>query len=202
MGLLSKIRAWSATKLPRAAEALDAPAINGAARFVTLYGYPTPETFVEKDYLAHNLDIALAVRAGAFKSGRDHFEQFHRSRTHKVPFPQSAAALARMRARKAVRIASILRDDVSIEPDADNVFDALTPQMRAAFGVVDTANVSSNDYGDETTTLIDQMADGLILDCGAGSRSIYYENVVNYEIAKYPSTDVVGVAEVLPVQGQ
>jgi SAM-dependent methyltransferase len=37
-----------------------------------------------------------------------------------------------------------------------------------------------------------------VLDCGAGLRSTYYQNVVNYEIVDYPSTDVLGVAEELP----
>ena len=60
------------------------------------------------------------------------------------------------------------------------------------------ANVSSNEYDGESVELIRCHPDGLLLDCGAGSRSIYYHNVVNYEIVKYPSTDVVGVAEVLP----
>ena len=47
-------------------------------------------------------------------------------------------------------------------------------------------------------TLIEEYKDGVLLDCGAGKRPVYYENVVNYEIANYDSTDVIGVAEELP----
>jgi SAM-dependent methyltransferase len=38
----------------------------------------------------------------------------------------------------------------------------------------------------------------LVLDCGAGYRPEYFDNVVNFEIVDYPSTDVLGVGEVLP----
>jgi SAM-dependent methyltransferase len=37
-----------------------------------------------------------------------------------------------------------------------------------------------------------------VLDCGAGKRPIYFDNVVNFEIAAYETTDVRGVGEVLP----
>jgi SAM-dependent methyltransferase len=46
--------------------------------------------------------------------------------------------------------------------------------------------------------LIDRHRDGLVLDCGAGKRSVYYPNVVNFEIVAYDTTDVRGVGEVLP----
>jgi ubiquinone/menaquinone biosynthesis C-methylase UbiE len=38
----------------------------------------------------------------------------------------------------------------------------------------------------------------LILDCGAGLRPIYYDNVVNSEIVDYETTDVIDVGEHLP----
>ena len=212
MGLLSKLREWAGTS-PSTAPSVRQASVHGASphraspdgrshdgRSVTLFGYPTLETFVEKDYLAFNPDIAHAVRAGAFKSGRDHFEQFHDKRTHKVPFPGSSGELARLRGVKAERIAAILKPIHADSRGSDDVFDVLTADIRASFGVIDTDNVSANDYDGETTALIDRLADGLILDCGAGSRPIYYDNVVNYEIVKYPSTDVVGVAEVLPFE--
>ena len=46
--------------------------------------------------------------------------------------------------------------------------------------------------------LVDELKDGIVLDCGAGSRDTYYENVINYEIVDYVSTDVIGVGEALP----
>jgi SAM-dependent methyltransferase len=36
------------------------------------------------------------------------------------------------------------------------------------------------------------------LDCGAGKRDTYYDNVVNFEIVAYETTDVLGVGEKLP----
>ena len=193
MGLLSRFLPRSKPTAKTDA-VIDPMAADG--RSVVLFGHPTPETFVEADYLDFNPDIRHAVDAGAFKSGRDHFDKFHHLRTHKVPFPQSAEGLRLLRAKKATHIADIMCEGV-LRGD-DDVFDALTPEMRKTFGVIDTKNVSSNDYDGGAIAIIDQFADGLILDCGAGSRPIYYDNVVNYEIVKYPSTDVVGVAEVLP----
>ena len=195
MGLLSRLSAWSRSRADGAPARDDAPL---DARSVVLFGYPTPETFVEKEYLAFNPDVAHAVKVGVFKSGRDHFEQFRDKHSHKVPFPGSAAALSRLRATKADRIAAIMKPEHVGTRGSDDVFDVLTPDIRSSFGVIKTSNVSANDYDGETIDLIDRLAGGLLLDCGAGSRPIYYDNVVNYEIVKYPSTDVVGVAEVLP----
>ena len=75
---------------------------------------------------------------------------------------------------------------------------SLTPEIAREFGVFSTDKVSSGEYDVETMAIIEGCREGLVLDCGAGSRSVYFDNVVNYEIARYPSTDVLGVAEVLP----
>jgi SAM-dependent methyltransferase len=58
--------------------------------------------------------------------------------------------------------------------------------------------VSSNSYDPYGIALVEEFKDGLILDCGAGRRSIYYPNVVNFEIVDYSSTDIIGVGEFLP----
>ncbi len=76
--------------------------------------------------------------------------------------------------------------------------DFLTPELRASSGIVATENVSSNGYDGEALNLIHRLRDGLILDCGAGSRDRYFPNVVNYEIVPYATTDVLGVGEKLP----
>jgi SAM-dependent methyltransferase len=83
-------------------------------------------------------------------------------------------------------------------PYTGDSFNFLTPGLRERFSIVDTDNVSSNCYGGVIDQAITDLKDGLILDCGAGSRSAYFANVVNYEIAAYPSTDVLGVGESLP----
>lgn len=101
--------------------------------------------------------------------------------------------------RKLDRIESILSGHVPSKRTELNI-DTLTPQLRDEFGVVDTDNVSANLYDQDSLDLIARFSDGLVLDCGAGLRSHYHSNVVNLEIAAYPSTDVLSVGEVLPFE--
>jgi SAM-dependent methyltransferase len=77
-------------------------------------------------------------------------------------------------------------------------YDFLTENLRREAAIVDTVNVSANLYPPDATALIERYADGLVLDCGAGKRGIYYENVVNLEVVDYDSTDILGVGEHLP----
>jgi SAM-dependent methyltransferase len=63
---------------------------------------------------------------------------------------------------------------------------------------VDTDSVSSNSYDEYALNLISKYQRGMVLDCGAGKRPIYFDNVINYEIVPYESTDVRGVGEILP----
>ena len=77
-------------------------------------------------------------------------------------------------------------------------FDFLTAELRRDGAIVDTHNVASNPYAPSVVAMIDRYAEGLVLDCGAGMRDIYYDNVVNYEIVDYDTTDVVGLGESLP----
>lgn len=74
----------------------------------------------------------------------------------------------------------------------------LTPDMAREFDIVPTENVSSWDYDPLIKKIIADHPDRLYLDCGAGFRSIYYDNVINFEIVDYYSTDVLGVNEKLP----
>jgi SAM-dependent methyltransferase len=85
-------------------------------------------------------------------------------------------------------------------PRSAERFDFLTPELRAAFNIVPTSNVSANGYDGEALNIIHRLNAGLILDCGAGLRDRYFPNVVNYEIVAYDSTDVLGVGEKLPFQ--
>lgn len=72
--------------------------------------------------------------------------------------------------------------------------------LKKEYSIIETSAVSSNDYDGDVLSLIDKHKDGIILDCGAGSRKNYYSNVVNFEIAQYPSTDVLGVGEEMPFE--
>ncbi|MFC2100996.1 Fe-S-containing protein [Bacteroidota bacterium] len=58
--------------------------------------------------------------------------------------------------------------------------------------------VSSNPYDSQAIKLIDEYHDHLILDNGCGLRNIYYNNVINFEITDFPTTDVIGHGENLP----
>jgi SAM-dependent methyltransferase len=101
------------------------------------------------------------------------------------------------KARKLERIRSLLDLGLPCVEDG-RFFDFLTGELRREFAIVDTDNVSSHDYDRHALQFIDDYADGLILDCGAGLRRVYYDNVVNFEICPYDTTDVRGVGERLP----
>lgn len=154
----------------------------------------TQANFCEAAYLAANADVAESVARGGFRSGRLHFDLFGINEPHRW---QSASVFAKVNRIREDRIQSIIREDMPHKRDG-RIFDFLTDDLRAQFNIIDTANVSSNGYDADALALIQRHHDGLILDCGAGSRPAYYENVVNFEIAAYPSTDVRGVGEVLP----
>ena len=58
--------------------------------------------------------------------------------------------------------------------------------------------VSSNPYHTDCIDLIEDCRDGLVLNWGAGSPRFAFDNVLETEIRKYPSTDVVSTAARLP----
>ncbi|HJU40281.1 MAG TPA: class I SAM-dependent methyltransferase [Tahibacter sp.] len=155
----------------------------------------TPDNFDEAGYLAANPDVRAAVVSGGFRSGREHFQKhgFAESRYLQA----DNALLAAAKARKLERIAPLLRHDMPLVRRADH-YDFLSDALRAECNIVDTDAVSSNDYDGKVTALIERHADGLVLDCGAGRRGTYYDNVVNFEIVDYDTTDVRGVGESLP----
>lgn len=78
-------------------------------------------------------------------------------------------------------------------------FDFLSDELRAAGSVESTDNVSAHPYDGEVAARLTQLPpDALVLDAGSGLRTEYRENVVNFEIAPYESTDVLGICEELP----
>jgi SAM-dependent methyltransferase len=77
-------------------------------------------------------------------------------------------------------------------------YDFLSDELSKAAGIVHTDAVSSHGYDGFGMSLVNEYRDGLLLDCGAGRRPIYFDNVVNYEIVDYDSTDIIGVGEELP----
>ena len=126
---------------------------------------------------------------------------FRRSRPEAPPTPvllsQIDESFRRRKAEKLRRIRPLLRTDMPCQ-QTELFYDYLTDELREAFHIVDTANVSRHGYDEISQSLIAQHRNGLVLDCGAGSRSVYHDNVVNLEICAYESTDVRGVGERLP----
>lgn len=99
--------------------------------------------------------------------------------------------------RKLDRIRPLLADGAA-RATSSLWYDFLTDDLREQFRIVDTDNVSAHDYDYDAGEIVRQLASGFVLDCGAGLRRVYYDNVVNFEICDYPTTDVRGVGERLP----
>lgn len=113
------------------------------------------------------------------------------------PLASDAVDFLERKQAKLQRIVPLLRTDCPMIRD-DRFFDFLTEELRQQFAIVDTDNVSSHGYDNIAEQMIIDYADGMILDCGAGLRPVYHDNVVNFEIVPYPTTDVRGVGEQLP----
>jgi SAM-dependent methyltransferase len=156
----------------------------------------TMENFDENAYFAMNPDVAAAVKRGQLKSGREHFEAFglQEGRWQRNPFDQ---ALKTAKRKKLERLRPLLRNDMPFTND-EGCVNFLTPELRRSFAIVDTDAVSSNGYDGYATDLIERHQNGMILDCGAGRRPVYFDNVVNFEVVSYDTTDVLGVGEILP----
>lgn len=156
----------------------------------------TADNFDEEGYLAANPDVRAAVRTGALPSGRAHFDGVGHGEGRSV-WRRSNIASAKL--AKGQRILSELIDRTRIDKVlADGLIDCLPADVAAAAGVVSTDAVSSNPYYQAVLDYIDTHPDRWILDAGSGLRSTYYDNVVNFEIVPYDTTDVLGVGEFLP----
>ena len=154
----------------------------------------TAESFDEQAYLAANADVAAAVRNGDWEDGRRHFDAFGHKEGRRLRFPDAAS---QSRRRKIERVRPLLKLDMPHVRRGDK-YDFLTDALRAEAGITGPEVAAGNPYDLRVENFIDEYPDGLLLDCGAGRRDVYYENVVNYEIFDCESTDVLGVGEVLP----
>jgi SAM-dependent methyltransferase len=83
-------------------------------------------------------------------------------------------------------------------PVTANSVNFLTAEFQKQFSIVPTENVSAWDYDPRIVEIIRKHPDRMFLDCGAGYRTRHFDNVINFEIVDYPSTDVLGVGEKLP----
>ena len=153
----------------------------------------TDENFDEAAYLAANRDVAKAVAKGTVESGRVHFDVFGRNEGRQLRRPIPVA----MKAAKLAHVRPLLGDGTLVA-ETPALLDCLPQTTRDELDLDPTENVSAHEYDDRALALIERHRDGLVLDCGAGLRSTYYPNVVNYEIVDYDTTDVLGAAERLP----
>ena len=154
----------------------------------------TADNFEEAAYLAANPDVAADVRKGGWSSGRQHFDALGHKEGRKLHFPDAASDSRR---RKIARVRPFLRLDLPHVRRGDK-YDFLTEELRRETGLVGMDVAAGNTYDLRVENFIDEYPDGLLLDCGAGRRDIYFENVVNYEIFDCELTDILGVGEVLP----
>ncbi|WP_158554759.1 class I SAM-dependent methyltransferase [Methylovirgula sp. 4M-Z18] len=87
-------------------------------------------------------------------------------------------------------------------PQSVGTIDMLPPELRQKAKLTPATHVSSNPYEELALDLIRRITDagGWVLDCGAGSRPSRMPRVVNLEIERYFSTDVLALGENLPFQ--
>lgn len=156
----------------------------------------TSATFDESAYLLANPDVARSVETRQLVSGRQHFDLYG-CRESPPRMMRMTSRIRDAKRRKQERILPLLRADAPAVVHDLHV-DCLPPETRARWNIVDTEAVSAHGYCDDIRAMIARHAHGLVLDAGAGKRPVYFENVVNYEIVAYDTTDVVGVGEELP----
>ena len=176
--------------------------MNKIIRTVDVFEVTTKENFNEERYLNHNLDVKEAIEGGKIESAHHHFLRhgLKEKRAQRKVAADYEPSILDIRKEKAARIQKILKKDAHIECTDKHVFDYTGVTRKEKFGFSETENVSAFFYDQTPLDIINAMPDGLILDCGAGFRPVYYENVVNYEIVPYITTDVVGFAEDLPFE--
>ncbi|PIE60667.1 MAG: methyltransferase type 11 [Desulfobulbus propionicus] len=169
-------------------------------RTIDIFEVATEENFDEQRYLRQNPDVQEALDNGEIKSGYAHFIKHGKeeSRSQQKLTSTYEQPVRELRKAKAEKIKKILKPDIAIDILDNLVFDYTGEVRKKKFGFSTTEKVSSFFYDSTPLDIINMYPDGLILDCGSGFRPVYYENVVNYEIVPYPTTDVVGFAEDLP----
>jgi len=165
---------------------------------VMLEAVATYENFDEAGYLRANPDVAAAVNIH-FHSGRHHFETYGAKERRKIRL--SADRIDPLKQQKLERIRPFLRKDLAYT-ERRLCFDFLTANSKSKYGIVDTDSVSANEYHSGALEMIERNAAGLVLDCGAGMRPVYYSNVVNLEVVPYDTTDVVGIGQCLPFEDE
>lgn len=157
----------------------------------------TTDNFTEEGYLEANFDVRAAIRKGLFKNGREHFDIFGKNENRILYSDRQLEDLIVMRQDKMSRIMPFVRVELPYDTQGSKL-NFLTKDIQNSFNIIATENISANRYDTHIISMIRDLPNGVILDCGAGLRNIYYSNVYNYEIVNYITTDIIGVGEVLP----
>ena len=153
----------------------------------------TLENYYEDGYLADNPDVT-----GYLPSPFQHLVNHGLAEKRKLRHSKRIIAAKAKKIEAVTKLIKPGKPFTTIDSLAGPALCFLDESLKSRYGVKDTDNVSAHEYDPAILALIEEYKDGLLLDCGAGRRPVYYDNVVNYEIANYDSTDVLGVAEELP----
>jgi hypothetical protein len=148
------------------------------------------------DGTEHTIPIPVVI-------DHDAVDAFRRSKEQKLDRLQPILRCPAIDHGSACR-GELTRDDDVLEcrhcarryPATSLHFDFLTSELRTIGAADHTDNVSAHAYDDVALELI--RSSELVLDVGAGLRTDYLDNVVNFEIASYPTSDVLGIGESLP----
>ena len=141
-------------------------------------------------YLAANPDVRAAGLTAA-----DHFAR-HGIRENRQQFV-NATAIGKLRRKKLAALS--FRYNVSTN---DGPFDFLPQDMRDSMEIPEFPPVAANNYNPELIDVIRANPKSTFLDIGAGLRHIYYSNVVNAEVWRSASTNIICIAENLPFTGE
>jgi SAM-dependent methyltransferase len=84
------------------------------------------------------------------------------------------------------------------------IVDCLSKEDRERFKIIASDNVSDHPYNPTALRIIAETDafGGMVLDCGAGSRTFTAENLIQAEIAAYPNVDVLAVNQSLPFKDE
>lgn len=168
------------------------PDIKSTLNYQELLDYATHKNFLPEEYLTANPDVERSIENGTLASAYDHFitHGIAEQRFIRRKINQS------LKYRKIKKINAIINHSLDFSFH-DGFYDFIT-QGQSKPKINNLEAISENSYDDNTLNLINEFKNGLVLDCGAGRRSVYYENVVNMDISPYDAIDVIAYAEDMP----
>jgi ubiquinone/menaquinone biosynthesis C-methylase UbiE len=158
-----------------------------------LLEYATHDNYSADEYLAANPDVERSFKNGDLESEFDHFVNYgikeRRYIRKKVDLVLKNRKIEKIKAVVDSSIKFLLREEF---------LDFINLDQSKKIHELCSDVVSDNMYDENALALINKNKNGLVLDCGSGRRSIYYENVVNMDIFPYDTVDVVAYAEEIP----